>query len=464
MGCCVSFETRMGLVNGIMKLNQVYSLKSLSKEKKKEVIVGLVGLVAENITKEYFKIWKRCVFEGNLWLSLHKQFLQANEDSIVKKANTHIYKIVISALQQSCKKTRMSLTKHNIINQRNSSSYFLYGKQSIISNTSFSKENYSILNSSVLTTKLSLLKKKPLVESFHTLTDNLNFFGEAQIYELNSKYKIDRSEKIGKGSFSSVYRGFDMLGNVFAIKHTIKHRKYSPSIINNKNDVLENELKILKILKHKSCPHVIDVYEVIEDKENTFIVMEYIESSLYTNINKKDGIGLSEKKMWIIVRAMLMAIDFLHNEMNIVHSDIHPKNILISSDGLEKIKLCDFGLSKHFNECKINSTSTDKRISYIKRRDLFNGYLPPPEVKSNHLNYTQMSCNQSISDANSLDYGSNELFSFESRKAFDMWMLGITIYWTMMGNIDAFQNSQTNVYRYEINIIILATMKSLIFI
>lgn len=442
MGCCVSLETKMRLVNDIIKLNQGYSISSNRKRTKKQVIVILI---AKNVTKEYFKIWKRVVFQVNPWLTLQKQFLQSNEDLIVKKMNLRLFKIVVSALQQSNKKTRFSQTKLNLLNPRNSSSYFVQGyKQSIISNTSFS--NYSILNSSVLTTKLSFLKKKPLVESFHMFTDNLNFLGEAQIYELNSKYKIDRSEKIGKGSFCSVYRGFDMLGNVFAIKHAVKHRKYSPSIINNKNDVVENELNILKILKHRSCQHVIDVFEVIEDKENTFIVMEYIESSLYTNINKKDGIGLSEKKIWIIVRAMLIAIDFLHNEMNIVHSDIHPKNILISSDGLEKIKLCDFGLSKHFNECKSNSISTDKR-SIIKKRDLFNGYLPPPEVKSNHLNYTQMSCNQSISDANSFDYTGNELYSFESRKAFDMWMLGITVYWTMMGNIDAFQNSQTSVYR-----------------
>lgn len=444
MGCCVSFEAKMGVVNDIVKLNRVCSFSSLDKATKKEVIVTFV---AKYVTKEYFKFWKKEVLEGNLWLSLNKQFLKSNNELIVKQADYRIFKIVVSALQLSCRKSQTSQSKIQPMNQRNSSSYFVAGnKQSIISNASFSKDNLSLLNSSVLTTKLSFLKKRPLIESFHTMTDNINFFGDAQIYELNHKYKIDRSEKIGKGSFSSVYRGFDMSGNVYAIKHAIKHRKYSPSIINNKNDVVENELKILKILKHRSCQHVIDVFEVIEDKENTFIIMEYIENSLYTNINKRDGLCLNDNKIWIIVRAMLKAIDFLHNEMNIVHSDIHPKNILISSDGFEKIKLCDFGLSKHFNECKGSSNSTDKRISIFKRNNLFNGYLAPPEVKSNHLNITQISYNQSISDANSFDFNGNELYSFESRKAFDMWMLGITIYWTLVGNIDAFQTSHTCAY------------------
>jgi fused-like protein len=69
------------------------------------------------------------------------------------------------------------------------------------------------------------------------------------------------------------------------------------------------------------------------------VATEYVESDLYKLL--EDG-TLCEDKMRMVACQLLSALYYLHSD-RILHRDIKPQNILLTSDGI--IKLCDFGFS-----------------------------------------------------------------------------------------------------------------------
>ena len=71
------------------------------------------------------------------------------------------------------------------------------------------------------------------------------------------------------------------------------------------------------------------------------VVTEYVESDLYKLL--EDGRTLSEDKMRMVACQLLSALYYLHSD-RILHRDIKPQNILLTSDGI--IKLCDFGFAR----------------------------------------------------------------------------------------------------------------------
>ena len=118
------------------------------------------------------------------------------------------------------------------------------------------------------------------------------------------------------------------------------------------------ELAILRLLKH---PNIVEVITTHFTRDQSFIVMESMEKSLY------DEIRAGAKKMHAhsadtpaskvclpadvqkhYLRQMLSGLDYCHSNM-VVHRDIKPQNILVSShpqpaDRL--VKLCDFGMAR----------------------------------------------------------------------------------------------------------------------
>jgi serine/threonine protein kinase len=64
------------------------------------------------------------------------------------------------------------------------------------------------------------------------------------------------------------------------------------------------------------------------------------ESLLHLSLEPK---RLTEKEAKVHIRSLLLALDYLHNQVNIAHRDIKPENLLISADNV--LKLTDFGLS-----------------------------------------------------------------------------------------------------------------------
>ncbi len=155
-------------------------------------------------------------------------------------------------------------------------------------------------------------------------------------------------EIIGQGSFGVVISAIDLENNEkLAVKIVDKTE-------NNIYDLkfLNNEVNILKKL---SNPRILNVYEVLDTPKYFFIFMELIEGGSLKDLiirrynNKKQDYLFKDSECAIIIKGILEAVEFLHQN-NIIHRDLKPENIMFKKrDVLESIILCDFGLAYHLD-------------------------------------------------------------------------------------------------------------------
>jgi len=102
---------------------------------------------------------------------------------------------------------------------------------------------------------------------------------------------------------------------------------------------------LLKELRHENILGLLDVFIINNDKEkNLWIVYEYMETDLKKIIEDR-LIQLSAADCKSYMYMLICGIEYLHSNW-ILHRDICPGNLLISSDGV--LKIGDFGLAKKF--------------------------------------------------------------------------------------------------------------------
>lgn len=112
--------------------------------------------------------------------------------------------------------------------------------------------------------------------------------------------------------------------------------------LKGKEDSLENEIKVLRRLKH---PNIVQLLETFEDKTKVYLIMELVTGGeLFDRIVEKGS--YTEKDASDLMRQVLEAVDYMH-EQGVVHRDLKPENLLYySADEDSKIMISDFGLSK----------------------------------------------------------------------------------------------------------------------
>ena len=108
-----------------------------------------------------------------------------------------------------------------------------------------------------------------------------------------------------------------------------------------KLDPLKDEIKTLASLDH---PNIVKYYETYESPNYLYLVMEYCEGGeLFKRLTEKRE-EFTQEKAAHIMKSLFLAVNHLHSK-GIAHRDLKPENIMYSSD--ERIKIIDFGLSKH---------------------------------------------------------------------------------------------------------------------
>ncbi len=151
---------------------------------------------------------------------------------------------------------------------------------------------------------------------------------------IGDRYEI--MEKIGTGGMSDVYKAKCHKLNRYVAVKVLKQE-----FCENANFVskFRIEAQAAAGLMH---PNIVNVYDVGEEGDIYYIVMELVEGiTLKKYIEKKAR--LSYKEAVSIAIQVSMGIDAAHNN-HIIHRDIKPQNIIISKDG--KVKVTDFGIAK----------------------------------------------------------------------------------------------------------------------
>ncbi|GFV88007.1 hypothetical protein TNCV_3241571 [Trichonephila clavipes] len=150
--------------------------------------------------------------------------------------------------------------------------------------------------------------------------------------------KYEFKDLLGTGAFSQVVlaESKDESSKMYAIKCIDK------KALKGKEDSLENEIKVLRRLKH---PNIVQLVETFEDKNKVYLVMELVTGGeLFDRIVEKGS--YTEKDASHLIRQILEAVDYMHSQ-GVVHRDLKPENLLYySPDEDSKIMISDFGLSK----------------------------------------------------------------------------------------------------------------------
>lgn len=179
---------------------------------------------------------------------------------------------------------------------------------------------------------------------------------------VSDRYEI--IEKIGAGGMSDVFKARDhILGRNVAIK--VLKQEFAADV--NFVTKFRTEAQSAAGLEH---PNIVNIYDVGSEEGIYFIVMEYVEGvTLKTYIEKK--VQLTYKEAVSIAIQVGRGIEAAHAK-HIIHRDIKPQNILISTEG--KAKVTDFGIARAVSS---NTISADVMgsVHYSSPEQARNGFV-----------------------------------------------------------------------------------------
>ena len=157
---------------------------------------------------------------------------------------------------------------------------------------------------------------------------------------ISNNYQIKNyiySKKIGRGSFSKVYKGYNK-----DTSEKVAIKVVDMEISKHLELFMEREIEVMKTLDHVN---ILKLYDVIHDpNENViYLILEYCKKGdFYKFLNRR---ALKEKHAKRYMIQLANGLQHLINN-NIIHRDLKPQNILLSDD--DEIKLTDFGFARYY--------------------------------------------------------------------------------------------------------------------
>ncbi len=180
---------------------------------------------------------------------------------------------------------------------------------------------------------------------------------------LNNRYEI--LEKIGNGGMATVYRAKDHVLNRFDAIKFLKDEFTTDSEFIKK---FNSEAQAAASLTH---PNIVQIFDVCNEDNLYYIVMELIQGKTLKEIINEDGI-LSWKWSVNVAAQIASALETAHKN-NIIHRDIKPHNIIITEDGIAKVT--DFGIAKAVSNSTITAFgSTIGSVHYFSPEHARGGY------------------------------------------------------------------------------------------
>lgn len=151
---------------------------------------------------------------------------------------------------------------------------------------------------------------------------------------LNGRYEI--AQRLGGGGMAVVYKATDSyLGRPVSVKILREQLATDPDLLHR----FRREAKAVASLSH---PNVVSLFDVGHEGETNYLVMEYVEGETLKKRISGQG-ALSPAAAVNIAVQILDALEHAH-EKKVIHRDIKPHNILITSSGL--VKVTDFGIAR----------------------------------------------------------------------------------------------------------------------
>lgn len=169
---------------------------------------------------------------------------------------------------------------------------------------------------------------------------------------LEGRYRVD--SPIAKGGMSTVYRCVDMrLGRAVAAKVMHEEFEDDPVFVQR----FEREARAMARLQHSN---LVGVHDFSADGEPIYLIMELIDGGTLRELLAEEG-PLPPYAAIGVMRSVLAGLDEVHRT-GLVHRDIKPDNVLITSGS--RVKVGDFGLVRVSN-AQVNSDHIVGTVSYL---------------------------------------------------------------------------------------------------
>jgi serine/threonine-protein kinase len=166
--------------------------------------------------------------------------------------------------------------------------------------------------------------------------------------EVAGRYRLER--RLGAGGMSTVFLATDsVLERSVAVKLLAEHLAEDEDFVAR----FRREALAAARLQH---PNIVQVFDSGEDRESDrhYIVMEYVDGPSCAEV-------LREKRRLEVAETVHVLIDACHgleyaHRAGVVHRDIKPGNLLLTSDGI--LKLADFGIAKAAEQTRITQVGS----------------------------------------------------------------------------------------------------------
>lgn len=221
----------------------------------------------------------------------------------------------------------------------------------------------------------------------------------------NGKYKL--THVVGQGGFGITYKGVwytEVKGPLGTVQTEVPvcikeyffkdycyrdadslavcvHSATGKQLFDKFKEKLIKEARILSEVHH---PYIVNVLEVFEEHNTTYIAMEYIDGYSLKSLLGKECM-LPEQQAIRYIRQIGEALQFVH-EKSILHLDVKPSNILIDKQG--NARLIDFGVSKRYDieqeETSTTLLTLSKGFAAIEQYDNegIQQFSPCPDIYS----------------------------------------------------------------------------------
>ncbi|MFK8001817.1 MAG: serine/threonine protein kinase, partial [Polyangiales bacterium] len=137
-----------------------------------------------------------------------------------------------------------------------------------------------------------------------------------------------------------------------------------------------DEARIAGMLKH---PNIVTVFDVGEDDEGPYLIMDYIDGLSVQAITRRSAQDYTPLPLAVVVQIIVQAADGLHaaheltapdgSVLNLVHRDVSPHNMIVGYDGI--VRVMDFGIARALGRTTQTSTGVLKgKLAYMSPEQL----------------------------------------------------------------------------------------------
>ena len=151
---------------------------------------------------------------------------------------------------------------------------------------------------------------------------------------LSGRYELE--EIVGTGGMAVVYRAWDL-----KLDREVAVKVLRPEYLTDqaRSSQFNHEAQATSKMSH---PNIVGMYDVGQDGDTRYIVMEYVRGVTLESLIRQNGTIRPQRAVQITLK-ILQALGHAHKN-NIVHRDIKPQNILVDADG--RVKVTDFGIAR----------------------------------------------------------------------------------------------------------------------